>query len=45
MVFVELGNGGFKLQGLAGYLQPLHEIRGSAEQNAESILDERTADR
>ena len=41
VVFVEFGNGGLQRQrqGLAGDLQPLHQIGGAGEQHAEAVLD------
>lgn len=44
MVFVEFGDGCFKLKGLAGLLQLLHEICSAAEQHAKAILDQCAAD-
>lgn len=41
---VELGDGGFYLQFVAGDLQLLDEIGGSGEQHPPAVLDQREAD-
>src|SRR6266403_3083486 len=44
MIFVELGDGGFKREVTPCDLEPLHEIGGAGEQDTPSVLDESKAE-